>query len=211
MERNWYILSFAAKTPEGIVVKGLIDYPHYEEDRENDRAIVQDLWQILNDADVIIAHNGDKFDIPKINARLVAHELPPPKPFQTVDTCKLARKYFRFDSNKLDDIAHYLGLGRKLPTNFALWRGCMQGDEAAWKQMKQYNRQDIILLEKVYFKLRAWANNHPNVNQGEQACPKCGSKHTVKQGYKYTLLRKKQQYQCRACHGWFLGPALKEE
>lgn len=212
-ERSWYILSFAVKEAgkRGVLVKGLIDYPGYAKDQENDKALVSDLWKILNNVDIVVAHNGDKFDIPKINARLVYHELPPPKPFQTIDTRKLARKHFRFDSNKLDDVGHYLGIGRKVPTNFSLWRGCMTGDAASWKKMKYYNACDVVLLEKVYFKLRAWASNHPNVNQGNQACPKCGSKQLVKQGYKYTLLRKKQQYQCKTCRGWFLGPAVKED
>lgn len=210
VERAWYILSYAAKTPEGVVVKGLIDYPHYKKDRENDEALVKDLWKLLNEADICVAHNGDKFDFPKINARMLVHGLPPPKPYQTVDTRKLAKKHFRFDSNKLDDIGHQLGLGRKIPTNFSLWLGCMRGDPDSWQSMKKYNRQDILLLEKVYHKLLAWASNHPNVNFGDQACPKCGSHNLSKQGFKYTMLRKKQQYQCKSCHGWFLGAAVKE-
>lgn len=209
-ERPWYILSYAVKELDkrGVTVKGLIDYPGYTKDRENDKPLVADLWKVLDGADIVIAHNGDKFDIPKINARFVAHEMPPPSPFQTVDTRKLAKRFFRFDSNKLDDIGHYLGIGRKVPTDFSLWRGCMEGDPVAWGHMKHYNAMDVILLEKVYLKLRSWNTSHPTVAPGHpEACPKCGSRNIVKEGYAYTAYRKRQRYSCNKCKGWFSGPA----
>jgi hypothetical protein len=210
-KQDWYILSFAYKYlgEKEVHVRCLADYPGYADEKENDKALVSDLWKLMDRADIIIAHNGDDFDIPKVNTRFISHGMHPPSPYKSVDTLKIARRVFKFDSNKLDELGRYLGIGRKLPhTGFHLWQGCMQGDPEAWKTMKDYNGQDVTLLEQVYFLMRPWAKTHPQVNQGElHTCPKCGSYRVQRRGYSYTLLRKKQRFQCQECTGWFEGPA----
>jgi uncharacterized protein YprB with RNaseH-like and TPR domain len=214
-KRDWYLLSFAYKWAHEtqIHVKALNDYPGYKRHTENDKALTKDLWKLLDEADIIIAQNGDSFDLPKINTRFLIHGFQPPSPYRTVDTLKIAKKAFAFDSNKLDDLGHYLGIGRKLPhTGFHLWKGCMSGDPEAWVQMKKYNCHDIELLEQLYFKIRAWDRQHPQVNQGmtvNEACPKCSSDRVQKRGFSYTMLRKKQRYQCKNCAGWYEGSAKK--
>jgi hypothetical protein len=211
-KRDWYILCFAYKWAEGPKVKavGLDDMRGYRNDKENDKALVEELWQLLDEADIIVAHNGDSFDLRKINTRFLAHGLKPPSPYKTVDTLKIARKSFRFDSNKLDDLGRYLGIGRKLPhTGFHLWKGCMAGDRKAWDMMKRYNSHDVELLEKVYFIMRPWGK-HPHVNEGiRERCPKCGSSEVQRRGYNYTLVSRKQKYQCHGCFCWFEGTTEK--
>ena len=208
---DWYVLSFAYKWAgeKKVTVKGLDDYAGYAKDKENDKALMQDLWDLLNEADIVVGHNGDKFDIPKVNTRFLTHKMEPPRPFKTVDTLKIARNIFKFDSNKLDDLGRYLGIGRKVHhTGFNLWKGCMDGDKTAWKTMKEYNGHDVELLEKLYYLLRSWHTQHPNVNQTLGViCPKCGGTHITKQGYRFTALRKKARYQCQTCAGWFEGSA----
>lgn len=209
---NWYILSFAWKElgKPGVTIKGLCDYPNYLKNKEDDRALCQDLWEVLDGADIIIAHNGDDFDFLKSNTRFVTHRMPPPTPYKSVDTLKIARNKFKFDSNKLDELGRYLGLGRKLATTgYKLWLACMAGDLKAWALMKKYNGQDVNLLERVYMVLRPWATNHANVNQGKQNCPKCSSSRVQRRGWSYTALRKKQRYQCTSCTGWYEGSAVK--
>ncbi len=209
---NWYILSFAVKEiGQPVRVFGLIDYPGYENDKEDDKALMKDLWQVLEDADIVVAHNGDRFDLPKINTRFLTHGMQPPSPYKTVDTLQIARKIFKFDSNKLDELGRYLGVGRKMPhTGFHLWKSCMEGSKKAWAKMKRYNAQDVVLLEKIYFLMRPWAKTHPNVNKGEQYhCPKCGSNKVQRRGWSYTMLRRKQRFQCTNCTGWFEGSAVK--
>lgn len=210
---NWYVLSYAYKWADESKVHavGLIDFPGYKRDRENDKQLMKGLWELMDQADVIVAHNGDSFDLPKINTRFVTHGLNPPEPYKTVDTLKIARKVFAFESNKLDDLGRYLGVGRKLPhTGFHLWRGCMEGDSKSWTLMKEYNAHDIELLEKIYYIVRAWDKRHPHMNQGQaDCCTKCGSKDVQRRGFSYTLLRKKQRYQCNQCHGWFEGSTQK--
>ena len=211
---DWYMLSFSYKwaDEDKVHVVGLDDFPGYELDKENDKELAKALWAIFDEADVVIAHNGDSFDLPKANTRFISHGLPPPSPYKTVDTLKIARKAFKFDSNKLDELGRYLGIGRKLPnTGFHLWRGCMTGDPESWKQMKDYNKQDVILLEKVYYLVRAWSNTYPVVNKGESICPRCGSTNVQKRGFSFTATTKKQRYKCLDCSGWYEGSAKKEE
>lgn len=214
-KRDWYLLSYAYKWAgdKKVTTVGLIDYPKtFKKNLEDDSALCKDLWNLIDEADIIVAHNGDAFDLVKINTRFLIHGMQPPSPYRTVDTLKIARKVFAFDSNKLDDLGNYLGIGRKLPhTGFHLWKGCMTGDKKSWATMKAYNGHDVELLEKAYYLMREWATNHPNVNKGGEPedCPRCGSEKTQRRGFTYTALRKKQRYQCLSCRSWFEGSAKK--
>lgn len=211
---NWYILSFAVKWGDGRVkTRALPDFPLYKTDKENDRDLVSELHSIFEEADIIVAHNGDRFDIRKANARFIFHGHSPPTSYNTIDTLKIARKHFKFDSNRLNDLGKYLGVGTKLPhTGKHLWLGCMGGDPAAWRTMRKYNAQDVELLWRVYRKLRPWASSHPNLNlySGKKNCPTCQSGSVIKNGQRYLKTVVRQQYKCQACgyqwHGETISP-----
>lgn len=213
-EHDWYLLSFAYKWQGETKIHShaLVDYPEFRRNHKTDRALTRELWKVFDAADIIVAHNGDNFDIPKANTRFLYHRLQPPTPYKTVDTKKMAKRHFQFDSNKLDDLGKCLGLGRKMVhTGFSLWERCMAGEEKAFTEMRRYNMQDILLLERVYLKLRSWSNTHPVVALGEGtgACPKCGGKKVHKRGFAYTGQSRKQRYQCQGCGGWFEGGAKR--
>lgn len=209
--RPWYILCYSAKwLGEKSSVYALPDFKEYKKDPESDKEVCQKLRDLLDEADVVIAHNGDKFDVRKSNARFIKHGIQPPSPYKTIDTLKVARKYFNFDSNKLNDLGEYLGVGKKVETGgFELWDKCMKGDKKAWSLMKKYNKQDVDLLEKIYFKLRPWMATHPNMalfNEEEQvSCKKCGSFNHQKRGPVSSNSLWYQQYYCNDCGGWFRG------
>lgn len=198
---EWDLLCWTVKELGGkSVTRGLCDV-------KNERQLVKELWDQFNRYDVLIAHNGDEFDIKKSNAKFTLYNLPPPMPYRTVDTVKVARKYFSFNSNKLNDLAQYLGIGAKVETGgFKLWKGCMAGDKNSWRLMKKYNAQDVLLLEKVYRHLLPWIKNHPNINllvKVEDAlCPKCGSRNIEWRGYASTQSLKYKRFQCQDCGGW---------
>ncbi len=206
-EEEWYMLSFAYKWfgEKQTHVKALCDFKGYRRGAMDDKELVKALHELFNEADVVIAHNGDQFDQKKSNARFIYHGLTPPRPYRQIDTKKVAKKYFRFNSNKLDDIGQLLKLGKKLPTGgFDLWLGCMAGEQKAWQTMKKYNVQDVILLEKVYLKMRGWIGNHPSMallNDTMDACPNCGAdkKHIVKNGSYHNRVTKVQVWGCRQC------------
>jgi DNA polymerase elongation subunit (family B) len=208
-----FMLSFAYKWlgQDKVHTRALCDYPGYSKNKINDKALVSDLWDVLDRADIVIAHNGDAFDIKKTNARFIVHGLSPPTPFKSIDTLKIARQSFRFDSNKLDNIGRYLQVGKKLAhTGIHLWLGCMDGDMASWRMMKRYNAQDVRLLEQVYEKLKPWAKSHPMLTayapQKKLACPTCLSHDVISRGWNIAKFRKTPRLQCKGCGHWFSGP-----
>lgn len=184
-------------------VAALPDFDLYKKQPTNDKALVQSLWELFNKADVIIAHNGDAFDIKYSNGRFLTHGLPPPTTYRTIDTLKIARNRFKLNSNKLDDLGQALNLGRKLETGgFGLWVGCMNGDEKSWKLMKKYNKQDVDLLLDVYLTLRPWAKNHPNLNimfDTDRQCPVCHSHKVQKAGFEFLNGNRRQRWKCQSC------------
>lgn len=207
VEQDSYILCFAYKWDgeRKTQVVSLPDFPGYEDDREDDRELVKELWRLLDEADIVVAHNGNRFDERVANARFVLHGLDPPSSYRTIDTLMVARRYFRFTSNSLNDLARVLGLGRKAQHahhNYKIWRGCMLGDPSAWKKMTVYNAQDVRLLERVYKRLRPWIKGHPRVMLMNDTliCPKCAGR-LVRNGHRYTKTMTYRRFRCKQCGG----------
>jgi hypothetical protein len=204
-KQEWCLATYAAKWVGGKVFsKSLPDYEGYKPWSYDDSKLAADLWKLFDEAEIIVAHNGDAFDIKKANARFIFHGLNPPAPYKSVDTKKVIKAVAKLNSNKLDDIGKHFGIGEKIKTDFSLWLGCMSGEMKSWKQMCRYNEQDVLLLEKVYNRLLPWAKNHPNLGTivSEFCCPKCGSKAMQSRGMAITTGMKYRRYQCQQCGGW---------
>lgn len=174
--------------------------------KNTERKLAKKLWKLFNEADVIIGHNGDKFDIKMSNMFFLRYGLAPPSPYKSVDTLKLARRYFKFTQNKLDYLGKIMFDERKNHTSMQLWFDCMAGDKKALKTMEDYNVQDVVLLKKVHLNLRGWHTGGPNYNVYNgttHQCPACGSD-TQKRGTYPTAVRVYQRYQCKnhACAKW---------
>lgn len=209
--KDWYILSFSYKWlgEKTVYAYSLPNFSNYKKNREDDSELIKKLWRLMDEADIVIAHNGDEFDIKKANARLIMSGILPPKPYKTIDTKKVAKRHFKFDSNKLDELGRYLGLGRKIQTGgFDLWKGCMAGNSDSWKKMVKYNKQDVVLLEKVYLKLRPWINNFPIVSSENGQCRNCEGRRLHKRGFGYTKTARYQRLQCYNCGAWSTGEKL---
>lgn len=205
--RETYILNFSVKHPgEKVKTYSLPDYPLYRKDKHNDRDLVKKLKEVLDESDIVVAHNGDGFDLPKINTRIAFHGLGSPSPYKTIDTLKIVRKVFALNSNRLNDAGKFFNLGEKVATpGFKLWLDCMDGDKKAWALMNKYNAQDVILLEALYNHLRPWMSNHPNMNvlNGTTCmCKICGGGPLQKRGFNITAAGRFQKYQCQNCGGW---------
>lgn len=213
--QDWYILCFAYKWlgERSTYVVSQTDFKNYRPGLEDDSEVVKVLHNLFSEAEVIVAHNGNSFDQKKSQARMILNGLEPPAPYKQIDTKLVARRYFNFTSNKLDDLGEYLGVGKKIDTGgYELWKGCMAGDKKAWAKMRRYNKQDVVLLEKVYLKLRPWIQNHPavGISDGRPAsCDNCGSikmhKHTKKT---FAKTGWKQQYKCYDCGAYKIGSVL---
>lgn len=211
-KKEWELLSFAYKFvgDKNVKVVTRADFKC-----KDDKALATELHKIMSQADITIAHNGDAFDNKKSAARFIYHGLPPLKFIPSIDTKKVAKKYFNFNSNSLNDLGAYLKLGAKVSTGgFDLWLKCMAGDKKAWKLMAKYNSQDVVLLEKLYKKFLPWIKNHPSLStlkghKKHTGCPNCGSKKLQKRGFRATTSEIKQQYQCTSCNSWSLQPIKK--
>lgn len=210
MEKEWYILCWCAKWSDSknVMSSSLIDFPNeYKKDCENDKLILEKIWKLLDEADVVVGHNALEFDIKKLNARFIKYGMTPPSPYRIVDTCLSARKHFGFTTNKLGDLGKYLGLGEKIDTGgFKLWKECMKGIKSSWAKMVNYCKQDVVLLEKVYLKLLPYMETHPNCGiytiTDSAKCPNCGSEKVKKNGFAYSNSGKYQRLICTDCGAW---------
>lgn len=174
--------------------------------RSKPKKMLLRIHALLEEADAVIHYNGNSFDIPTLNKEFLLNRMTPPSPAKQIDLLNTARSRFRFISNKMDYIAQALKLGSKKTTTFELWVKCMNKDEKAWEQMEEYNREDVVLLEKIYKEFLPWIKNHPNVGlhtDGEEdVCPACGGHDLKRRGHSYTAAGKYQRYRCSDCGHW---------
>lgn len=175
---------------------------------DGEESMVNQIHELLDEADAVVTYNGNKFDLPTLNKEFLLNGLAPPAPYAKVDLLKTARGNFRFPSNKLDYVAKQLGLSGKMKhKGHELWLGCMNGDDKSWKIMERYNKKDVTLLEQVYNELLPWISPHPNMglyvdNAKAPVCPKCGSHKLQRRGTTMTNTGKYWRYQCQSCGGW---------
>lgn len=215
--REPFIISIAWKWlgDKTVNCKTLIDFPLYKKDKFNDRELVGLIWQLFNEADIVIAHNGNGFDNKWCYGRFAVHNMKPPQPVKSVDTLLIARAKFKFNSNKLNDLGKYFNLGSKIENGgIDLWYNCIElADKKAWALMNKYNKQDVVLLEKVYLYILPYITNHPNLGlfvEEIHACPNCVSQNLQKRGYSYSRTSKAQRWLCNDCGAWSQSP-FKDE
>lgn len=185
------------------------DYPEFKKDPTNDRRLVRDIAKHLTKADAIIAHNGDKFDLPYLNSRLIRWGFDPVPPVIQIDTKKMAASVFRFNSNRLDYLAQYLGVGSKAKVSQSDWVEALKGNRDAITRIADYNVVDVEVLEKVYLRLAPYCVSKLNqgllTDDGDIVCPLCGSDHVQRRGSRYTRTGEYERYQCQECRHWFQG------
>lgn len=182
--------------------------------KSGEQGMLKHIHNLLHEADVVVTHNGIKFDLPTLNKMFILRGMKPPSPYKQVDTLSICRRMFRFESNKLDYVAQQLGLGNKVKhSGFELWINAMKDDPDAWVEMETYNRQDVVLLEKLYKELLPWILNHPNVSVYDQinCCPNCGSRKYQRRGKQVSKTNIYRRYQCSDCGHWFKSSRPKHQ
>ena len=208
VDEEWWMLCFSYAWGEdgAVEVVAQPDYKRsYKRNRKDDRKVVEALWKLLDEADVVVGHNVRAFDIKKANARFMVHGLPAPSPYQVVDTLAVLRNKAKLSSNRLDSAGEQLGLGRKTGhSGFDTWLGCMSGADWAWDEMTKYAAQDTVLLQDLYKYLlyNGWITNHPNmanITGRLESCPNCGCEHLHKRGLAHTKTAVYERYQCTSC------------
>lgn len=174
----------------------------------SDKKLLEEFIKVANQADELIAHNGDKFDIKWLRTRCIIHGIPMFPTYTSLDTLTKARSNFRFNSNRLDYIGQILNVGRKLKTESGLWSKVQDNDREALDRMVKYCKNDIKVLKAVYKKMSPYIINkvHHGVLQGKTkcSCPECGSKkvHFEKKRTTTTGIDRFQM-QCDKCYKYY--------
>ena len=206
IESDWYILSWSAKwlgsDPKDIMYQDQRD----AENIENDKELLEGIWKLLDEADIVITQNGKKFDQKKLNARFIINDMQPPSSYRHIDTRQIARKTFGFTSAKLEYMTDklcvkYKKLKHAKFAGFSLWTECLKGNEEAWNEMEIYNKHDVLSLEELYGKMAPWDNtiNFGAYTDSEIHVCKCGSVEFKKSGFHHTNAGRYQKYKCKAC------------
>jgi DNA polymerase elongation subunit (family B) len=181
--KDWSVLCWAAKWLFDDKIYGEVVTPQEAQNRV-DGKILEGIWKLVNEADVVVTQNGKRFDMPSLNTRWLKYGYRPPSHYQHVDVYQIAKQKFRFTYNRLDELGKFFGIGGKIKMEFADWRKCLEGSLAerkkALKKQLEYCKNDVApLLEEVYLYILPWINNHPNMNvfaiNDQPACRNCGS------------------------------------
>ena len=206
---DWHLLSFAYKWAgeKQIRFHAIWDEESWKPGSTDDEALTQRLRDLFDEADIVVAYNGDGFDQKKTNARMLFHRIDPPSPYRTIDPLKVMRANFKNYSNSLKETARLLSLEHKLEVGgFGTWLGCMAGDKVAQARMKKYNRGDITVLDELYVLLTPWIKKINmgmfNVNLEDPSCARCGSKNVMRRGFQLSNVYRYQRWHCGDCGGW---------
>ena len=168
--------------------------------------MLQKFIEVANMANELVGHNGDKFDLAWIRTRCLFHHIEMFPKYITIDTLKIARSKFKFNSNRLNYIADFLGIGQKIKTEFDLWKDILlHKDKIAMEKMIKYCKKDVVLLEKVFTELKNHIEpkTHYGVIFGQDrgTCPECGSDELIRTNKRTTASGLvKIQYKCKTCN-----------
>lgn len=190
IQEDWTILSYSAK----FLNDDQVMYSDVSNKTEDD--LLEELYHLFDTSDFVIGHNLDRFDLPKIRARMIARGFPPHSPVRTIDTLKIAKQEFKFTSNRLAYLTDLLCKAHKKQdhSKFAghkLWKEFVKGNPEAIQCMRDYNQADVTSLEELYLILAPWSTKAPQFELYEEeidmsAWEPCG--------YAYTNLAKYQKF-----------------
>jgi hypothetical protein len=217
VEQHTTVLCASYRDPADSKIKTVSVSPATARTVRNDRAVCKHVHSLLTHCGeeniIILAQNGDRFDLPKLKARFIYYRFRPLPPLKSIDTLKLL-KQFRFDYNRLDFIDKHLnGIGKVETRGFPMWRDIIstrstpEKRKAAMKEMLSYCEGDILALERVYAAILPYADLPHNANLWQRTylhCPNCG-----KDGLRYaekphfTRVRAYRRMSCKFCHKWF--------
>ena len=203
IKKDWCVLSWSAKWLfDSKVMSARIDAAQAFD--RDDSSILEEMWNLFDEADVVIAHNAQRFDVRKLNARWMQNGDVKPSPYVVIDTLKQAKTIMAPASWKLKYLNKFLKLAeQKDDSNYGMWVRAVEGDDTAIEEMLEYNKQDVVALEELYVRIRPWMKSHPNlalyVDSTESLCPTCTSDNLQWNGYYYTPAGKYASFRCLNC------------
>lgn len=198
---DWFVLGWAAKWVCTSYMYSYVCRPS-EAKKCNDKRLLKPLWNLFDEADVIIGHNSDNFDIKRMNWRWIVNDFTPPKPYKTIDTLKELRRVAAPTSRSLDYVTKQLNLNGKMKHRPGLFQECKEGKGDALRELREYNEIDVIEGESLYLKIRPWMKYHPNMGlyyeSGEERCKNCGST-DLDYDRKHPVITAANAYVCWTC------------
>jgi len=216
IQKDWSIIAWSAKWL-GSPASSIIYYDQRNaKNIEDDKAILKPLWELLDEADIVVTQNGKNFDSKMLNARFISHCWAPPSPYRHLDTYQIVRRVAKFTSNKLEYLTEklcvrYKKLSHTKFPGMLLWSECLAGNKAAWREMQRYNIHDTLATEELYEKVKAWAPASTPVfyvKDTSTECHRCGSNDKMRRkGREMTKRGLMQKYQCQGCGAWTQGKA----
>jgi DNA polymerase elongation subunit (family B) len=210
--KDWCILSWSAKWLNDNKILSDVLTPK-EAVYRDDKRLISSFWKLIDEADVVIAHNGKRFDIKKVNTRFWKHKLNKPSSYKVVDTLTSVKSVFSLNHNSQNSVAKFLEIQEKLDTDFSLWAACDRGDSRALKYMLEYNEQDVRMLETIYLEMREWIPNHPDlrVYNNVDGCPVCLEGNHTRLEFYVANSKKYPEFRCNSCGAvWHSSKAIKE-
>jgi hypothetical protein len=214
IKQDWAVLAWGAKWLNEPASKVMYEDQRGRADKYNDKQLLQNLWKLLDEADVVITQNGQSFDGPRLNARFIFHGMKPPSPYKHLDTYRIVRQVAKFTSNKLEYLTDKLCSKYKKVTHgkfpgMTLWKECLAGNLAAFEEMKRYNVLDVLSTEELYNKIKPWKPARmPDTHYVPAKSPRCGTCGEYALQKRGHIVSKKgihQRYQCHKCGIWTVG------
>lgn len=206
IRRDWFLLSYAAKWDGDSKI--FYRDQRGKKNKEDDKVLLQEIWNLLDQADIICGHNVRAFDLKKINSRFALAGMSPPSSYRIVDTLSVSRKHFSFTSYKLEFLSKklckkYKKLSHSKFPGHSLWTECLKDNKHAWQTMQHYNVRDVLTVEELYKVLKKWDNsiNYAIYNDDRLGllCS-CGSKQFKRNGFAFTNFGKYQRFCCKKCN-----------
>lgn len=205
--KDWSILCWSAKWLFEPEIYGQSVRPE-EAIVRTEKSILGDIWEMMNEAQVIVTQNGLRFDIKRLNTKFIKHGYFPPSQYTQVDTLKVAKEKFDFTYNSLEELGReLLGLeDGKIKMNMGDWKKCVTGSQEHLDKMLEYCKNDVApLLEDVYLTLRPWVTGHPNMGlftyHNDVVCPYCESDDLDWSQYYTTPQGIWKGFRCNSCGG----------
>lgn len=180
-------------------VKVLDDKKRFKKDFRDDYIIAKRLHDLIEEADIVVAHNGDSFDWKHANGLFLKHGLGPVPERKSLDTLKICRKHFRFSGNDLDSLSRRFGGRGK--ADKPDWKELTDGLPAAILKAAKYCDHDVLELERVFVEIRPFIRKFPHIGAlGEiTECRACRSKRLRNKGADYDGFRQYKRITCLDC------------
>jgi hypothetical protein len=126
--------------------------------KSKEKVILKKLKKLMDEADILLGQNSQKFDIPIINGLLLYYGLiDDVKEHKQIDTLRMSRSKYKFLSHKLQYMSGKLcEIKKQTHAKFpgmSLWMEYESKNPKAFAEMKKYNMADVEATEELFLKL----------------------------------------------------------